>query len=139
MQWREIDGDVWHISNERTKSGRGHAVPLSSLALDVLDSVPRRGEYVFTSGRVGDKPVSGFSKGKGGIDTVDDWRLHDLRRTMATHMRRLGVERLVVSKLLGHRESGVTRIYDHYSCDEEQREAMSRWSERLKQYSGSFY
>ena len=138
MRWDEIDGDIVYIPSSRTKGGRGHAVPLSPLALEILDGLPRTGDHVFTSGIVGDKPVSGFSKAKKRITSVRDWRLHDLRRTMATHMRRLGVDRLTVSKILNHREGGVTRVYDRYSCDQEQRNAMEIWSQRLKQYSGSF-
>ena len=37
------------------------------------------------------------------------WRLHDLRRTAATHMVRLGVSELVVGRVLNHAPQGVTQ------------------------------
>jgi integrase len=129
MRWSEIEGEVWSIPNERSKGGHGHAVPLSPLATSILSAMPRKDEHVFST--QSGKPVSGFGRPKKRITGVDDWRLHDLRRTMATNLRRLGVDRLTVSKILNHREAGVTRIYDRYACDDEQREAMRLWSEKL--------
>ena len=53
MQWPEIDYDhaLWVISADRTKSGRETEVPLSSLALEILDTLPRftEGDFVFTT------------------------------------------------------------------------------------------
>jgi integrase len=108
MRWDEIDLDekTWTLPRERTKSNREHIVPLSSLALDILDTLPRfkkddkgSGTFVFSS-REGRIPISGFSKAKKSVDTavadnatekeldnpVGPWRLHDLRRTAATKM-----------------------------------------------------
>ncbi len=53
---------------------------------------------------------------------------------MATHMRRMGVDRITVSKILNHAEAGVTRIYDRYSCDDEQCRAMELWSNKLNEW-----
>jgi integrase len=64
---------------------------------------------------------------------MEPWHLHDLRRTFATHLRSLGVDRLVVSKLLNHAEGGVTRIYDRYTADPEQAAAVERWANRLRE------
>ena len=67
LQWSEMDRDakVWIIPAERTKSGREMAVPLSSLALEIIDGLPKfaGGDYVFTT-RGGRRPISGFSKAK---------------------------------------------------------------------------
>ena len=52
---------------------------------------------------------------------------------MATQMRSLGVDRLVVSKLLNHAEAGITHIYDRYSADPEKAAAMERWANRLRE------
>ena len=64
---------------------------------------------------------------------IAPWRIHDLRRTFATHLRSLGVDRLVVSKLLNHAEAGVTRIYDRYALDAERTAAMEKWAQRLRE------
>jgi hypothetical protein len=44
----------------------------------------------------------------------------------------LGVSRLVVSKLLNHVETGVTRVYDRASYDREKRQALDAWARRLE-------
>jgi integrase len=64
---------------------------------------------------------------------MEPWRVHDLRRTFATHLRSLGVDRLVVSKLLNHAEGGTTKIYDRYTADPEKTAAMERWANRLRE------
>jgi integrase len=122
------------LPGARAKSGQGHRVPLSSLALEILGRIPQTGDLVFPSAH--NRPLSGWSKAKARIDAlcsepIPNWRFHDLRRTMATNMRSIGVDRLVVSKLLNHAEAGITRIYDRYSSDPEKAAAMERWSNRL--------
>ena len=95
--------------------------------------IPEFGEHVFRSARV-DQAPQGWSKAKARVEAkIADWHLHDLRRTMATHMRSLGVDRLVVSKLLNHAEAGVTHIYDRYAADPEKAAAMERWANRLRE------
>ena len=137
MKWTEIDGDGWNIPGTRAKSKQGHRVPLSTLALEILEETPRIGDYVFMSGR-GLNPLEGWEGAKRRVDSfltkpIEPWRIHDLRRTMATQMRSLGIDRLVVSKLLNHAESGITKAYDRYAADPEKAAAMERWSDRLKE------
>ena len=92
MQSPEIDFSkrLWTIPSERMKGRRAHEVPLTPVALGLLEGLPRwsGGEYLFsTTG--GEKPVNGFSKAKARIDKlsgVSDWVIHDLRRTMRTHL-----------------------------------------------------
>ena len=131
IKWSEIADDGWHIPNERAKSGRGHLVPLSSLAKEILAEVPQIGELVFRT-RLGS-----WSWAKERVDAkIPHWRLHDLRRTFATHLRTIGIDRLVVSKLLNHAEGGVTKIYDRYAADPEKTAAMERWANRLRDIIG---
>ena len=49
MKWSEITDDGWRLPGERVKNGKGHLVPLSSLAREILDGVPEIGELVFRS------------------------------------------------------------------------------------------
>jgi hypothetical protein len=60
------------------------------------------------------------------------WRLHDLRRTAGTHIARIGFPRLLVSKILGHAEGGVTQIYELYSYDIEKRHALDAWAMQIE-------
>jgi integrase len=134
MKWNEISEDGWRLPNERAKKGKGHLVPLSSLAKEILSDTPQIGEYVFRSRR--DQPLQGWSNAKERADEIAkiaDWHIHDLRRTFATQLRSVGIDRLVVSKLLNHTEAGVTHIYDRYGADPEKAAAMERWANRLRE------
>ncbi|MBJ7410854.1 MAG: integrase arm-type DNA-binding domain-containing protein [Phenylobacterium sp.] len=107
-------------------------------------------------------PVSGWSRMKTRLDRIiaeqaakaaDEpldlekhslapWTLHDIRRSVATHLRDgdvMGedrVERLTVSKILNHAEGGMTRLYDRYSADPEQRRALEAWALRVERLCG---
>ena len=135
-QWSEFDltSKSWRIPAERSKSGVGHLVPLSALSVAILRDVPRMvgSSFLFTTR--GDRPVSGFSKAKARFDEtsgVSGWRYHDLRRTFATGLRSLEVDRLVVSMLLNHADSSVTAIYDRYAEDKRKRIAVEKWGRHL--------
>lgn len=138
MRWSEIDFDaaMWTIPRDKTKSGRAQEVPLSALALKLVKALPRQsGPYLFST-LGGERPVSGHSKAKAKIDElseVTEWRLHDLRRTAATNMARLGVPTSTISRVLNHAESGVTAIYDRHSYLPEKRKALEAWAERLEE------
>jgi integrase len=135
MKWTEISADGWKLPGERAKKSKGHLVPLSSLAREILDGAPQVGELVFRSHR--DAPVQNWSKAAKRLrklcGPMEPWHLHDLRRTFATHLRSLGVDRLVVSKLLNHAKAGITKVYDRYSADAEKNAAMERWASRLRE------
>lgn len=137
MRWSDVDVDAgtWTLSAKDTKSDRGHLVPLSAPALDILRAVPRLGEYVFTTD--GETHISGYAKGKARLDAFlaaagdppAPWTLHDLRRTAATHMVRLGVLEEVVGRILNHAPKGVTaKVYALHSYAPEKRSALDRWA-----------
>ena len=47
-------------------------------------------------------------------------------------MTGMGVSRLVVSKILHHIKTSVTRVYDRHGYDTEKREALNAWRTHLK-------
>lgn len=140
MRWTDVDLDeaTWIIPAKETKSNRTHLVPLSSPVVEVLRDLPRLGEYVFTHD--GETHVSGYAKAKSRLDSyvaasgvmVSPWRLHDLRRTAATHMVRLGVLEEVVGRVLNHSPKGVTATtYALHTYAPEKRSALDRWAAEL--------
>ena len=136
MRWCDIDTEarVWTLPREFTKADRIHEVPLAPLALDVLTSQPRVGTYVF-SGTHGAKPLAGFSKLKARIEQsagISGWRIHDLRRTAGTGMARAGIAVSTISRVLNHKEGGVTRIYNRYSYLDEKRHALDTWARKVE-------
>lgn len=137
MMWADVDlvAGTWMLSSEDTKSARAHLVPLSAQAIQILKAMPQFGPYVWSSD--GETHVKGYSKAKQRIDAfllsggleLKPWRLHDLRRTAATHMVRLGISELVVGRVLNHAPQGVTaRTYALHSYEAEKRHALSLWA-----------
>jgi integrase len=120
------------------KNAQAQDVPLSELALDILQSIPRfvGSDYVFTT--TGTTPISGFGRAKYRLEAAmgaTDWRTHDLRRTAASGMARLGVAPHVVEKVLNHRSgiiSGVAAVYNRYGYEKEKREALEQWAAHIK-------
>ncbi|MFQ5974089.1 MAG: tyrosine-type recombinase/integrase, partial [Alphaproteobacteria bacterium] len=85
-----------------------------------------------------DRPISGYSKAKKRaaiLSGVRDWRLHDLRRTAATGMARLGAPDIIVAAVLNHAPRGimgVTSIYNRHEYLDEKRDALDRWAQHLR-------
>ena len=74
-----------------------------------------------------------MKKGLDELSGVTDWRLHDIRRTVGTGLAELEVPRLTISRVLNHKEGGVTSIYDRYSYFKEKLAALELWGRRLDQ------
>lgn len=141
MKWSEVDLDakLWTIPRERAKNGQAHPVPLSEPVLAILRALPRVGEHVFsTNGRTA---VSGFSKIKAAIDNSIEntrrdagallpWVFHDLRRTAASGMARLGITLPAIEKVLNHVSGsfgGIVGVYQKHSFADEKRHALEAW------------
>ncbi len=82
-RWSEIDtaSKIWTIPAERMKAGRAHRVPLSIRALQILEGLPREGDFVFI-GAHADRPLSNMSL----LSTLrrmgrDDLTAHGFRST----------------------------------------------------------
>jgi integrase len=142
-RWPEFDLDakLWTIPAARMKSNAAHLVPLADDALAILEALPRfaRGDHVFST-TFGLRPVSGFSKAKARLDGLmaaepggfDEWRLHDLRRTMRTHLSALPVTDLVRELVIAHTKPGLHKVYDQFGYLPEKREALVLWGARLR-------
>ena len=107
------------------KTGRPQVVPLSRQAQELVRSLPPQelGPFLFSS-TGGARPVSGFSKAKVRLDrliaaehgsALEHWVVHDLRRSMATHMERIGIEPHVIEVCLGHSLRGIAATYRIYA------------------------
>jgi integrase len=133
MDWGEIDGRWWTIPSEKTKNGTPHRLYLNSIAIQLIGK-PQKNGFVFPS-RAKGKSIHPNAFGhalrsKMKNFEVEHFTAHDLRRTAATHMAKLG-HGLSVGKILNHTEHSVTAIYDRYSYDKEKRAALIAWSKKL--------
>jgi integrase len=133
--WSEFDltNRVWHLPANRVKNGRAHTVHLSDMAMSLLEGLPRNGPYLFA---IGGKPVSGFAEFKRRLDAMmpagtPHWVLHDIRRTVATNMQRLGIRLEVTEAALNHisgSRGGIVGIYQRFNYVEERRAALDAWA-----------
>jgi len=138
MSWSEVEFDqaMWTIPATRMKGDRAHEIPLCRDALALLRSLPRfsAGDFVFTT-TGGTKPVNGFSQAKARMDRlsgVSGWKIHDLRRTMRTHLSALPVQDMVRELVIAHARPGLHKVYDQHSYQDEKRECLRLWEQRLK-------
>ena len=150
MTWGELSEDLvtGTIPATRTKNGIPHLVPLSQPARELLHALPsdrpgdvqgahRRAKLALVFPGERGTPFSGWSKAKSALDTasgVSGWWLHDLRRTLATGLQRLGVRLEVTEAVLNHlsgSRAGVVGIYQRHDWAEEKRSALGAWSAHL--------
>ena len=139
MRWAELDLDnaLWTMPRERTKNNRAHTVPLSAQAVIILEQLPRivGSGFVFTLD--GAKPINGFGKNKDRLDKlagVAGWTVHDLRRTCASGMAKMGVSLPVIEKLLNHVSgsfAGIVGVYQHHEYADEKRKALESWADHV--------
>jgi integrase len=131
-----LDARLWTLPAERTKNNKPHEVPLSNATLAVLGSVPRiAGSPFVLATNGGASPISGYSEGKRRLDALlpadmPAWRLHDLRRTCASGLARLGINLPVIEKVLNHSSgsfAGIVGVYQKHSFADEKRQALEAW------------
>jgi integrase len=148
LQWREVvdlNGNDARIElpAERTKNHTAHIVPLSPQAVEIICAQPRftGGEYVFTTGS-GKTHVKGFSKGKAKVDAavsdtgvdLPQWRIHDVRRSVATGLQKLGVRLEVTEAVLNHvsgSRGGIIGVYQQHDWAVEKRDALVSWANHV--------
>jgi integrase len=138
LRWDELDGEVWSLPKERTKNGRPHNITLSRQALAVIERQPRIDgcDFVFTSGG---KPIVNFTRLKQEIDAImkpeAPWVLHDLRRTAASGMQKLGIQLPVIEKVLNHVSGsfrGIVGVYQLHDFADEKRAALAAWGREVE-------
>ncbi len=142
MQWGEISDDLtlWTLPAERVKNKTKHEVPLSPPAREILASLPRietADGFVFSI--TGRTSPSGFSKAKHRLDAaisppLAPWVLHDLRRSVASGMARLGVRLEVIEKVLNHTGgsfAGVAGVYQRHTFAQEKQAALELWARHI--------
>lgn len=129
--WLLSDQAAFEVPASHYKTDRPQVVPLSDPALKIVAALPNwnGGDYLLST-TAGKRPVSGFSKAKARLDKLsklEGWTLHDLRRSAATHMARLGIPQEHIERVLGHTIEGVAGTYNRYSYLPEKRAALDLW------------
>jgi len=142
----------WLIPAARAKNGRGLLLPLSRQAMTVYEasrSAPERAgrmqgpghdartDHLFPSPRQGCGHISPGAVAHALLRNLEHFGVppftaHDLRRTAATGMARLGVARHVIKGVLNHVDRAVTATYDRHDMMPEKREALERWGRHVE-------
>jgi integrase len=143
MRWFELSDDLtlWTLPAARAKNGRNHLVPLSSLAASIIAKVPRTSdEFVLSLG--GNKAVESYWRLKRRLDALapvaEPWTLHDLRRTTASGLQRLGIKLQVTEAVLNHTSGsrgGIVGVYQRHDYADEKRVALERWAAHVEALS----
>ena len=144
LEWSEITmpdgGHLWTLPKARAKNGKANTVPLPAQVAAILDGMDRiadsprvfpplseshlkvRVDRVMAEVAKADAAESGVEPKE-----IEPWRLHDLRRTVATRMQRLGVDSAVIERVLNHQLRGVMKVYQRHAYDAEKRRALELW------------
>jgi integrase len=162
MRWSDIDSIThwWTIPPQYSKNGQSHRVPLSALAVEILENLHRwqherlerinknralQGKspkmlspFAFPARRGLDGPMRWLAKATDRVRVLAevDFRPHDLRRTAATILGSNGIDRTAIAKLLNHAEpmNAVTHIYDRHTYDPEKKHAVLVLDSWLRQH-----
>nr|WP_269453898.1 site-specific integrase [Sphingobium sp. SYK-6] len=151
LRWEEVNRNAreWTLPGERAKNGESNIIPLSRQMVSLFDGLAGSAEWprsgvVFPSRAK--TSLSAFSQGKRLLDAamlqaakaaqagnvaIPPWRVHDIRRTVATGLQRLGVRFEVTEAVLNHlsgSRSGIAGVYQRYGWAAEKRAALEAWA-----------
>ncbi len=142
LRWGEINRDAGTITlpSERVKNRHAHVLPIAPMAMQIIRSIQER------VGRVhlfGDRSAAGFNAwsahmrelGKRLHHGIAPWKLHDLRRSLASWLADHGdVEPHIIEAILNHysgHRSGVAGVYNRAKYSRQIRAALALWADHL--------
>jgi integrase len=166
MAHGELDRDraLWLVPAARTKTAREHEVPLSRQALAILAEFPTLPGRPYLFGRGGRTSFSGWSRSKQRLDErvarqraeqrlgrplqdgeepetkdrLEAWTLHDLRRSLVTHMadrEEIGIEPHIIEAVIGHtsgHKGGIAGTYNRATYRDQKKTAVQAWADWLE-------
>ena len=146
-QWSEfdLDGAVWHLPEERTKTSAAIDIPLPAVAVETFTELHRLAcgsAYVFPARKMQSRMIphidlntlnAALSKHiRPLLAGVPNFTIHDFRRTARTHLAALGVDPFVAERCLNHKVKGVEGIYNRHDYYDERKKALDEWARLLK-------
>ena len=139
MAWENVDltNRIWSLPAARSKNGRGNRIPLPTRAVLILREMQTTGGsegWVFPNAE--GRHIRGDSISRALSRLIKQFDLnhftpHDLRRTAATQISGMGVDRTTLRRILNHTDHSTTAIYDRYAYETEVRQALDKWSAKL--------
>lgn len=136
-RWEEIDFEKaeWSIPGERMKKDKPHFVPLSRQALamfEELKGLASGSEWIFPSRSDLKQPIAKSTLNVA-VRTlehdVQDFVIHDFRRTASTHLHEAGFNSDWIEKALAHETKGIRGVYNRAQYAEQRREMLQWWAD----------
>ncbi|MBU4682551.1 tyrosine-type recombinase/integrase [Cedecea davisae] len=146
--WFNFDEMTWTIPEKyyKTRKAIRRAIPASAIRLLEAHRARVNTQHVLTSprkvdGKASDTPIlpqvaANFARSARDGAKMDDWSLHDFRRTLATTLSELGCPPHVVEKILGHQMVGVMAHYNLHDYLDDQRHWIDIWDKHLESVFG---
>ena len=147
--WDEVDfkNKVWTIPAERMKAKRAHNVYLSEQAIDLIVAfqIYSEGSPYLLPGRINRRqPIANSSLNRviancikfinKDEQRIDEFTVHDLRRTGSTLLHEMGFNSDWIEKSLAHEQQGVRAVYNKAEYDEQRKEMMQRWADQVDEW-----
>lgn len=147
--WDEVDfkNKVWTIPAERMKAKRAHNVYLSEQALDLIIAfqIYSEGSPYLLPGRINRRqPIANSSLNRviancikfinKDEQRIDDFTVHDLRRTGSTLLHEMGFNSDWIEKSLAHEQQGVRAVYNKAEYAAQRKEMMQRWADQVEEW-----
>nr|DAH08460.1 MAG TPA: Integrase [Bacteriophage sp.] len=147
--WDEVDfkNKVWTIPAERMKAKRAHNVYLSEQALDLIIAfqIYSEGSPYLLPGRINRRqPIANSSLNRviancikfinKDEQRIDEFTVHDLRRTGSTLLHEMGFNSDWIEKSLAHEQQGVRAVYNKAEYAEQRKEMMQRWADQVDEW-----
>ena len=144
-RWDHLDFEsaTWKIPASNTKNAKAWTLPLSPQVLDLFEKLQKAAEgspWVLPS-FTGEGPITDKALARGvkrlfrlkdaegnNLLLIDYFTPHDLRRTLRTHLSRLGVAPHIAEKCLNHSLNKLDKTYDKHTYLNERREALEKWA-----------
>jgi integrase len=128
----ELRADAIELPPDKVKTGAAHTIPLTTLMRRVLATCPKSNRrYVLTGTEA---PVSNGNSAKNALSTpgLPRWTFHDLRRSFATGLQRLGVQPHIIELALNHKIKGIAGVYQKHRYAAEVKAAFELWSAHIE-------
>lgn len=153
----DFKAKVWTVPGDRAKNGKANVVPLSAQALTIAnaifsaagidpDEAHKQSKLLLASRVTPSNSISGLPKAWKRIRASVDEKLgyetghftmHDIRRTVATGLQRLGIPLVVSEAVLNHQsgsaKGGVAGVYHRHQYTNEKQEALAIWGREVLQ------
>ncbi|EMC8780803.1 tyrosine-type recombinase/integrase [Providencia rettgeri] len=145
-RWEEFDfgNTVWHFPAERSKNGDAIDIPLCPTVIKwfmELKSMACGSQYVLPARKMQSRMIPHIQESTLPValskvryvlpKDIPNFTIHDFRRTMRTHLAKLGIDPFVAERCLNHRIRGVEGIYNRHDYFDERKKALEEWCNLL--------